>query len=376
MLRAQSAILKSLVVVFFSAPLLPSRKIHMKSNQFWQRGFTLVELLVVIAIIGILVGLLLPAVQAAREAARRMQCSNNLKQLGLAMHNYHDTYKTFPSGEYSPTRSNPNTNSVNSFYNFQATYGITVNAGTYAAYGPSRERQWTWGGSILPFIEQGALQDALRFGDYHLVPFPTDTPTSPPYPPAPVGGWTTYTQVSMSVFSCPSDSGPATNPRHKNQSKSNYVVSKNMGFVNTAWKIADVTDGTSNTFFIGERASGEGPIRHHGGSWLGRSGTNGSYSFDDHPPINTPMPAGVIPASGNCCSSGADRTPTGESLNSRGGIASAHVGGAQFVFVDGSVHFVSENIDAWMPGTAPTKTTYVYFSLWGRNEGAVVGVEL
>ena len=94
--------------------------IHKRLN-----GFTLVELLVVIAIIGILVGLLLPAVQAAREAARRMQCTNNLKQIGLAMHNYHDTYRSFPIGHHFPGQGN----------------------GT----------GWTWTYSILPFIEQSSL---------------------------------------------------------------------------------------------------------------------------------------------------------------------------------------------------------------------------
>ncbi len=98
-----------------------------RSNSF-RRGFTLVELLVVIAIIGVLVALLLPAVQAAREAARRMQCVNNLKQLGLATHNYHDTYQTFPSG-----------------------YIRTSNA-----------QGWGWGALTLPFIEQVPLSQRYR----------------------------------------------------------------------------------------------------------------------------------------------------------------------------------------------------------------------
>ncbi|MCA9181479.1 MAG: DUF1559 domain-containing protein, partial [Planctomycetales bacterium] len=108
----------------------------MSSNQK-RIGFTLVELLVVIAIIGILVGLLLPAVQAAREAARRMQCSNNLKQLGLAAHNYVDAHKTFPSGFVSslPDPGAP------------AAAELTV---------------WTWGAFILPFIEQGNLSNTLQ----------------------------------------------------------------------------------------------------------------------------------------------------------------------------------------------------------------------
>jgi prepilin-type processing-associated H-X9-DG protein len=147
-----------------------------------------------------------------------------------------------------------------------------------------------------------------------------------------------------------------------------------MGFVNTSWKIRDVTDGTSNTLHVGERTAADTPVRHHGGTRQTRHGTNGSYSFDDHPPPNTPMPPGVILADGSCCNSGADVVPGGSvGLNSRGGTASSHVGGVQFLFVDGSVRFISQNIDAWMPGTAPSKTEYIFFSLWGRDEGAVLG---
>src|SRR5688572_27645245 len=99
------------------------------------RGFTLVELLVVIAIIGILVALLLPAVQAAREAARRMQCGNNLKQIGISIHNYHDTYKSFPSGWICPS---------------VATGAMAVD-----------QESWGWSSLILPFMEQQALHDQL-----------------------------------------------------------------------------------------------------------------------------------------------------------------------------------------------------------------------
>jgi prepilin-type N-terminal cleavage/methylation domain-containing protein len=115
-------------------------------------GFTLVELLVVIAIIGILVALLLPAVQAAREAARRMSCGNNLKQLGLACHNYHDTYKVFPpallnSGRWSQSRGYNGTWNVGSWA--YEMYGGTLNT-----------TGWTM---LLPFIEQGPLHDQYNF---------------------------------------------------------------------------------------------------------------------------------------------------------------------------------------------------------------------
>lgn len=137
-------------------------------------GFTLVELLVVIAIIGILVGLLLPAVQAAREAARRMQCSNNLKQLGLAAHNYADAHKTFPSGFVSSL----------------------IDPGAPAA---AELTVWTWGAFILPFIEQGNLANTLQVSKLPLSAA-LATPAGLVAATTPLAG-----------FACPSDSGPALN---------------------------------------------------------------------------------------------------------------------------------------------------------------------
>ena len=126
-----------------------------------KQGFTLVELLVVIAIIGILVGLLLPAVQAAREAARRMSCSNNVKQIGLSMHNYHDTYNSFPQGAVAKFgTAMPNTNLYVSAF-----------------------------ASTLPFIEQGNLQSLYNFN----VPWERQTPV--------------VASTKIAVYTCPSSAG-------------------------------------------------------------------------------------------------------------------------------------------------------------------------
>src|SRR5690606_33556929 len=119
--------------------LLATRGASLKRNRSKKpNGFTLVELLVVIAIIGVMVGLLLPAVQAAREAARRMSCTNNLKQIGLALHNYHDSFNRLPAGST----------------------GVLNAAGSnFNGHG------WTWQAAILPYIEQGPLYDAIQGPD-------------------------------------------------------------------------------------------------------------------------------------------------------------------------------------------------------------------
>src|SRR5262245_23108019 len=141
-------------------------------------GFTLVELLVVIAIIGVLVAMLLPAVQSAREAARRMQCSSHLRQLALACHNYHDSLKAFPPSHL---------------------------------YAPSNTEMWGWHVFILPFIEQKPLQDALGVQQYSLNQVLAKKNPSLQDP-------VTLLQTSIPIFNCPSDSNPnpptVTNARH------------------------------------------------------------------------------------------------------------------------------------------------------------------
>jgi prepilin-type N-terminal cleavage/methylation domain-containing protein len=132
-----------------------------------QRGFTLVELLVVIAIIGILVGLLLPAVQAAREAARRMQCSNNLKQLALSAHNYESSHRVFPTGY------------------------IRTSGGA----------GWGWGALMLPFMEQTALSSQLQVTRANL-----DTVLA-----SPPSNMRALMQTPLPTFLCPSDTGAQGN---------------------------------------------------------------------------------------------------------------------------------------------------------------------
>lgn len=222
----------------------------MKRNRDLQRGFTLVELLVVIAIIGVLVGLLLPAVQAAREAARRMQCSNNLKNLALACHNYHDTYKTFPAGWVGHVQ-NPVGNSV----------------GASGVQSP----MWGWGALLLPFVEQSPLHDKIGVGRNSL----QDAAVA----------FTTDMQQPISTFRCPSDvapdiNRPAFNPGDRavggtaislGLATSNHIGVNNAGpcFSGNATlddrghngifrqdfgcRFRDILDGTSTTLMFGER---------------------------------------------------------------------------------------------------------------------------
>src|SRR5581483_10737481 len=164
-----------------------------------RRGFTLIELLVVIAIIAILIGLLIPAVQKVRESAQRTQCYNNLKQMGLAMHNYHDANQCFPPAFTSGTN-------------------------------------WGWATLILPYLEQGNVYAALN-------------PTATTFPAMP----TPSTNVPLSVYLCPSDPSEGINSYFGGFAKSNYVVSEQVSDGGSAYTMLSITDGTSNTIMIGER---------------------------------------------------------------------------------------------------------------------------
>jgi len=202
-----------------------------------QRGFTLVELLVVIAIIGVMVGLLLPAVQAAREAARRMSCSNNLKQLGLAFHNYHDTYRKLPHGS-SPLMGD-----------YNGTF-VTANS-NWHGYSPHT--------MILPFIEQQSLFDQFTFTSAH-----SSNTIAPPAAIAPLE----LARNQISGFLCPSDKdfpdagrrgwvNYAVNFGSNTGWRGDIINANGMFVLNFTRNFKDVLDGLSNTIMIGEYVKGD-----------------------------------------------------------------------------------------------------------------------
>jgi prepilin-type N-terminal cleavage/methylation domain-containing protein len=310
-------------------------------------AFTLIELLVVIAIIAILIALLLPAVQQAREAARRTQCKNHLKQLGLAFHNYADVFNKFPIGNLNTV---PN-----------AMTGVPIETNV-------PNDMWTWGASILPFIEQSPLYNQLK---------PGSTPT------ASAAALKPLLQTPIAVYMCPSDVMGVQNSFYSNYGKSNYVASKTMvlwrdvsgdkGLSNRSTSMRDIPDGMSNTFLASERAAinSPGTLVTAGGIWGIQKGTNGAYSFDATPPPNTSGAPGLITAAGSCCDS------TVDTLNVRGGVSSLHEGGVHVLLADGSARFLSENIDAKrctpMTTCVANGTVSLYSRLYYRDDGMPVG---
>ncbi len=303
-------------------------------------GFTLIELLVVIAIIAILIALLLPAVQQAREAARRTQCKNNLKQIGLALHNYHDVYQALPSGSI-----------------------VLLNAAGTAYNGHG----WTWHASLLPFIDQAPMYNEVQ----GLNGMGTEGGGVGDAKQDLVG------KAPLTVFWCPSQPDVTLGVQKNGYAPSNYNA--NMGtligndgddclsggrtfatmtqaggcmncdgifFISSSIRFRDVTDGLSNTIFISEVVDSGGDADR-----LGGAGSDRKHGFsggaDSNPP--TEMSEYLIAAEGN------------DPINSytEEAAGSYHTGGAHFLMGDGSVRFLSENMH--MP-------TYQAISTRGKNE--------
>ncbi len=302
-------------------------------------GFTLVELLVVIAIIGVLVALLLPAVQAAREAARRMQCGNNLKQLALAFQNYHDTYNAFPAG--------------NRATNLQST-GANNRSGTAENNSGFYDGMWGWPVAILPYIEGGNLANQFDLNSKPYVPersdvwFGTFGPENRhgPQNVAPC------TQVPKS-FVCPSTpriSGPYAYKDYALNGGGGVNISAccperalesdGIGHKNSKVRMAEVTDGTSNTFLHLEQASTYVELARGAGTKFRGLPTNPFVWVNHHSQglaiaavgTGRPMPPNPVPALMQAWGQNA-RTVWGY-----------HPTGIQASLVDGSVHFIPNTI--------------------------------
>jgi len=296
-----------------------------------RRGFTLVELLVVIAIIGILVALLLPAVQAAREAARRTQCSNNLKQYGLGIHNYADTNKT-----------------------------ILPPAGSQAAWG---NPQTSWQVAVLPFMEQQSLYNQLPMNNntnasnYTLnngqnvnvvkLPYgrcPTDTSDEM------LGGQSQLSYCgSLGSQRTPSADGNCNqylgnkinasqgNDDHGNTASSS-ALSGVFARLGAHVKFAHVSDGLSNTIFVGEVMAKCND--HYGNGWPNFNQFNNAHASTVCPINEFTTCTGASP--------GEIRNPSCTNQNNWNyswGFRSKHPGGAQFLIGDGTVRFISQSVN-------------------------------
>ncbi|WP_437231108.1 DUF1559 domain-containing protein [Planctomicrobium sp. SH661] len=307
-------------------------------------AFTLIELLVVIAIIAVLIALLLPAVQQAREAARRSQCKNNLKQIGLAMHNYHDVFSRLPPGYVDERGSR-----------------------TIPASDSNRVGHWAWSAMILPQLEYSSLYQLLQVGNRTTAQAVSDTQCR------------AAMQSRHPVFRCPSDTGPVQNPTVGHAistndtnaagtgiplAMSNYVASNSTrdiwqnratdatngsgGATGAFWRdsnlnFSGITDGLSNTILVGERH-----YNSVAGTDVGmQAGTlyalRGSRSGDAGGP--GPREAdglwGMIAGFGSSLKT---INPVWVDTMTQCNYSSRHVGGAHFLLGDGAVRFITQNI--------------------------------
>ena len=292
-------------------------------------AFTLIELLVVMAIIAILIGLLLPAVQKVREAAARISCQNNLKQLGLALHAYHDSYSKLPSG-YTAS-------------------GAYVNGTTDTSPG------WAWGAFILPYLEQSNLysqfntnqpvQNSLAIQNVvktYLCP-------SDIVPPAAFaitdGNGNPICQAAPSSYAACCGGGVSTTAATGNGSF----------YRNSAVRLTDILDGTTNTIFLEERA-----FANVQGTWVGA--VSGGYCNQGQ--YNPDAIAGKLGQGAGdlvLIHAGTNNNPSGRNLDD---ASSKHLVGSNFLFADGSVHFLRN---------APSKSTDAAIL---RTMGTIAGGEV
>lgn len=319
-------------LVSVSAAASPS--FHLQIKRIKKKGFTLVELLVVIAIIGVMVGLLLPAVQAAREAARRMSCSNNLKQIGLAFHNYESTFKTLPAAWANyPSAPVPNLQGV--------------------------------GVALLSFMEQTALaeqytmtvaavNEAGPVGQANVAVI--STPIATFVCPSSPGGIDRIYDGSIAGLTwraAPSDYSVTTGVRgvYANLAYANFPggsggnrngALRAVGTVRHDNRMAAITDGTSNTFLMGERTGGNkvysgmqevavpaAVIGAHGGGW-------GDFLVGEHWIKGSVRNPGFPSTDGPCAINCTNLRSTG--------FHSFHPGGCHFLMADASVQFVSDSV--------------------------------
>lgn len=313
----------------------------MKSKNFRHaRGFTLIELLVVIAIIAILIALLLPAVQQAREAARRTQCKNQLKQIGLAIHNYESTHTCFPPGQ------------------------IRMGFATQP-----RVRGWSMYVQLLPYFEQAPLYGKWDFADplanesngnvaviLPVLICPSETLTDNPF--------TKPSGVKYALTSYGGNGGTQSHPPSATSGDGIFagtgpVITTPATVQHSIVKIRDVTDGTSNTLLVGERSHTDvnydtffppGYATNPMGGWGYWGSAGGQMGLTDvtlssFAPINYHMPFNFANKPGSI-SSATTFDASIEATKRVNAFGSNHTGSAGFCMSDGSVRTISENIDA------------------------------